>query len=111
MLKIAVILVVLLHSIPSFANDVHNLISKKSNTERSVFFNRFLTASGEPCGRVTKTFFQGFDKEQTAYWNVACSNKREYSISIENDSQGTTGIMDCPFLEAIGVECFKKFEK
>ena len=110
MIRIAAMIIVLLFPTLSLANDIHNLISNKSATERSAFFKKFLTASGESCDRVTKTFFQGFDKEKTAYWNVACSNNRAYSISIKNDAQGTTGIMDCPFLKTLGVECFKKFD-
>jgi len=108
MIKIAMIIIALLLPVHSFANIFHNVISNKSNVDRNAHFKVFLTASGESCDQVTETFFQGFDKEDTAYWNVACSNNFAYGISMKNDTQGTTSIMDCPMLKVLGTECFKK---
>ena len=52
---------------------------------------------------------QGMDKTGAAIWNVACSNKSSYVIMVYNDAQGSTKILDCAVLKAVGGgECFKK---
>ncbi len=92
------------------ANKAHNMIEKMSDKDRNNTFTTFLKNSGEDCGAVTRNFFQGFDKGRNAYWNVACSNKKSYLISINNDSVGSTKIMSCALLKAVNAgECFKKF--
>ncbi|MBL4743614.1 MAG: DUF4124 domain-containing protein [Cycloclasticus sp.] len=68
-----------------------------------------LSKSGYQC-IVTSTFFQGFDSEKTAYWNAACSNNAAYVISMANNKQGQTRILNCRVIAAMGIECFKKFD-
>jgi len=63
------------------------------------------------CDSVVRNFFQGFDEDESrnATWNVACRNGRSFSITVYNDSAGSTKILDCAILKLVGVECFKKF--
>jgi hypothetical protein len=92
------------------ANEAHNMLSKLSDTERNSTFTKFLKQSNENCDAVIKNFFQGFDNERAAYWNVACRNKKTFVVSIMNDKVGSTKIMDCGILKMLKAgECFKKF--
>jgi hypothetical protein len=62
--------------------------------------------------RVTRSFFQGLDKAGAAFWNVTCSNGKAFSIMIENNSRGSTQVLECEMLKAVsGVECFRRFSE
>lgn len=110
-LLVSILAIVMLVAIstPAFANYSHSQITQMSYTAKKSFFGDYLHRSGESCYRVTKIFFQGFDKEKSAYWNVKCKNGRAYCIQIKNNTSGSTRIMDCELCRMIGVECFKKF--
>lgn len=94
----------------ALANKAHGMIEKMPDKDRSKTFTSFLKNSGEDCGSVTKNFFQGFDKNRNAFWNVACSNKKSYVIMVNDDAVGSTKIMSCAVLKAVNAgECFKNF--
>ncbi|MCU0836603.1 MAG: hypothetical protein MUC77_19550 [Chromatiaceae bacterium] len=106
----AAILVVLSASDSSVANEAHSMIDSMSNEDRSRTFATLLKTSGENCGSVIKTYFQGFDTDRNAFWNVACNNSKSYVIMISNDSAGSTRILSCAALKAANSgECFNKF--
>ena len=95
---------------PALANKAHSMLEKMSDQERNTTLARFLKQSGEECDSVIRNFFQGFDKNQNAFWNVACGNKKSYVVMINNDSVGSTKILSCAVLKAVNAgECFKKF--
>jgi len=77
-----------------------------SEAARAAFFTTIV--SDEPCGDVTRTFYQGMHRASRAvFWNVACSNGRSYSLSIEANATGSSKIMDCGQLKVIGgTDCF-----
>jgi len=80
-----------------------------SDAGRNDELSALMALSAEDC-RVTRNFFQGFDKSRNATWNVACSNGKKLAITIYNDATGSTKILDCSVLKALAnVECFKKF--
>lgn len=92
------------------ANKAHSIIANQSESERRAFFTSFIKNSGESCDSVTKTFFQGLSSQREAFWNVRCRNSRAYLIKIDDDATGSTKILDCGVLKAVGGgECFKKF--
>ena len=94
----------------AYPNKAHDVLSGKSEKDRNFALAQFMAKSGESCGQVTKSFLQGQDKSGKAFWNVQCSNKKSFSIIINNDNIGSTRILDCSILKAVaGVECFKKF--
>lgn len=94
----------------AFANEANNILSKMSETDRNSALAGLIKRSDEPCGRITKSFFQGLDKSGNAFWNVRCSNKKAFVVMIYNDATGSTKILECSVLKAVaGVECFKKF--
>jgi hypothetical protein len=89
-------------------NPTHEAIAALSDSERNERFSYVLR--DEPC-RVTRSFFQGFDKSGAASWNVACANGKALSILVNNDARGSTRILECSVLKAVArIECFKRFQ-
>lgn len=91
------------------ANDVSKRIESKSSSEKAEIFTNLLHQSGEGCGKVTRTFLQGYDKDDAAYWNVSCNNGQSYNVQVPANPSANTKIMECSIMKSIGVECFKKF--
>jgi hypothetical protein len=89
------------------ANQAHDRIARLPQSQRNEFLTEFMSRSGDPCD-VTKSFFQGFDERKAAFWSVACSNKKTYSIMLNDDGSNT--ILDCKSLKArSNVDCFRPF--
>lgn len=92
-----------------FANSANDILMGLSPNEQTKHLGGVLNASQTSCV-ATVSFFQGFDENGAAYWNVACSNGESYGIAIANDSVGSSKILSCSVLKAVsGVECFTKF--
>jgi len=94
----------------AFANEAHNLLMQMSPHKRSQTLAHLLAASGKDCDQAIRSFFQGFDKDKAPYWNVECSKGTEYNIQIIDDNLGSTRILECSVMKALGIECFKKFK-
>ena len=62
--------------------DVSKLLESKSSSERASLFANLLHQSGKGCGKATRTFLQGYDKDGAAYWNVSCSNGQSYNVQV-----------------------------
>ena len=96
---------------PVLSNTGHGMLLAAPETKRQTAFSNLLTASGEKCPSVTKTFYQGSDKKENAFWNVQCSNGKAFVVQLFNDSKGSTKILDCAILKAINAgTCFTKFK-
>jgi hypothetical protein len=102
-------IVLVLFGLPASANDVSKLLESKSSSERASILSNLLHQSGKGCGKATRTFLQGYDKDNAAYWNVSCNNGQSYNVQVPEDPSAKTRIMECSIMKAIGVECFKKF--
>jgi hypothetical protein len=108
-LDVLLTIALLLGSPALSGNEAHEILSRMSPEKRNDAMTQHLTRSNEPCN-VSRTFFQGFDRQSTAHWNVGCSNGQAYVVSIRNDAPGSTRILDCKVLKAAAnVDCFKKF--
>jgi len=112
-MKLLVVLLLLGLALPASANEWHRRLLKLSPSERNVVFTNVMKSSGEADCVVTESFFQGTDPKKRigdAFWNVRCANKKAFSVSVNDDSGGSTRILECEFLKAVAhVECFKKF--
>lgn len=97
-------------SFACYGNQYHDFISNKNEADQNRILGKLLDKSGKPCA-ATKSYHQGFDKENTSYWNVACSNGSSYAIAIREDVDAKTRILDCSVLQTIGIPCFKKLEQ
>lgn len=94
----------------AFANPAHKQLEAMQEPERRAFFVKFLSGSGERCGSVTRTFFQGSSSNGDAFWNVACAGGANWSVMIYNNATGSTRILDCKVLKALNAgTCFTKF--
>lgn len=107
-MTLALVFVAVVASV-AFANEGHNRLMQMSPYKRSQTLANLLAASGKDCGQATRSFFQGFDKDKAAYWNVECSKGTAYNIQIIDDNRGSTRILECSVMKAMGIECFKKF--
>jgi len=91
------------------ANDVSKILESKSSVDRAAILTNLLHQSGKECGKATRSFLQGYDKDDAAYWNVACTNGQSYNVQVPSNPSAKTRIMECGIMKAIGVECFTKF--
>ena len=95
--------------VPSSGNPAHEQLMRASENSRNITFAAMMMASGEHCGAVTRTFFQGFAGED-AIWNITCTDGRSWGVTVKGDTEGSTRILDCAVLSAVGGgECFTKF--
>jgi hypothetical protein len=100
----------LLSGSPAHANKGHELLEKMPDPERNTALLRHMKASHGDCDLVVKNFFQGFDKNKIAYWNVECRNKKSYLVMINNDTLGSSQILNCNALKMMKARtCFTKF--
>ena len=87
------------------ANPTHDRIVKLPESRRNQALTELMDRLGESC-EVTKSFFQGLDESKSAYWSVACSNKRTFAIVLNDD--GSNRVLECKRLKALSnVDCFK----
>lgn len=93
----------------SFANPAHDTLASMTEAKRAAALTAYMSSSGESCGTVTKTFFQGLDQTDRAYWNVKCSDGSTYLIQVDSDSGGSTKILDCSMMAALNTPCFVKW--
>lgn len=92
------------------ANRAHDLMMGMSDTEQNRAMAQFMTASGERCGRVTRTFYQGSTPTGQAIWNIRCTRTGDWSVMIEPDVTGSTTVTECGALRTVGVRCWRRFE-
>lgn len=107
-LFLLIVMIGVLLSGPAWANPTHDLVQQMSDQDRNGYFTKVLQDAGEHCDEATRTAFQRRGNSGDAIWNVACRNKKSYSIVIHSDTKGSTMITDCATLKALHVErCFK----
>lgn len=93
------------------ANPAHDMISAASEAKRQQALAGLLSKNGERCSAVDRTFYQGSDKSGNAFWNASCRGGKSFLIQVNNDSQGSTRILDCKVLKSVnGGTCFTKFK-
>jgi hypothetical protein len=83
----------------------HAWLLKQTDEARGEMLAGVLEGSGKPCTPV-KTFFQGIDKENQAYWNIRCDSMNEYAIGLPQDPAKSTRILECEMLKLVGSECW-----
>lgn len=94
-----------------WANPAHDRLAAMSELKRSELLAVFVESSGHACHTVSRTFYQGEDSKGNAFWNVECSDREAYVVQIKNDVPGSTTVLSCRQLRAVGGSaCFKKLE-
>jgi hypothetical protein len=89
-------------------NPAHDALMAQSAAARAIMLAATVRSSGDSCTG-TRAFFQGLSSTREAIWNVACSNGKAYGITVQPDPTGSTKVLDCAVLKALGSDCFKKF--
>jgi hypothetical protein len=93
----------------SSGNPAHDAIVAVSESARAKRFTEIVHSADKSCGQVTRTFHQGMTNG-TAMWNVACSNGRSYSVSVDDDAGGSTKVLDCRILKTVAkTDCFVRY--
>jgi hypothetical protein len=91
-------------------NETNRRLMALSERDRRSMFYVTLNINGERCQEVTRTFYQGSAKPSwNAIWNVECRGGPSYAINIMSDEKGSSKVMTCGELRAMGGgECFVK---
>jgi hypothetical protein len=79
-----------------------------SEGRQKEMLTELLYKSGKDCGKATKVFLQGYDKDGATYWNVACSNGESYGVQIPFNPVKNTRILECSVMRALDIDCFEK---
>lgn len=97
----------LLTPILVWANPAHEQLMAKDYVERRAYLTHVLQVSGEACDLATRAKHTLKDENGAAYWAVECRDGNSYLIRIDNDSEGSTRIVNCALMAQLGIECFK----
>lgn len=89
------------------ANPSHNRLAAMSEGERGRILAKLMDASGEPCGTVSRTFYQGSTDEGQVFWNIKCSQSGDWVVSVQPDS--STMLLECSVKERLGSPCWERF--
>jgi hypothetical protein len=65
-----------------------------NETQQKMAFKLQLNASGEVCGEVLRTMYQG-GNSSVDIWSVGCTGDREYQISVNRDAEGSNTLTGC----------------
>jgi hypothetical protein len=91
------------------ANATNDRVAAMSESGRRTFAALLVRQTGAQCPAATRTFFQGLLEKKDAVWNVSCNSRDNYAIVFYDDAAGTTRVMKCSELKALGAPaCFKK---
>jgi hypothetical protein len=91
-----------------YANIANNILLSRTSDQKTQILSNIVNSAGEEC-IPTRSFYQGVDIYDAAYWDLACSNGRSFVIQISNDDQAMTTIFQCSTMKSLGAECFKRF--
>jgi hypothetical protein len=65
-----------------------------SATAQLAFWTSYLQKGGVNCDGATRTMFQG-GIAGLDHWNIACSNRNEFFVGIDDNDEGTSSILSC----------------
>jgi len=108
MIVSASFLIALINAAAAAGNLSHSFLMDQSEAKRAKLFGEILTESGKACVG-TKTFFQGKDSENSAYWSVRCDNGKEYQVLVPRSVDAKTRAMECELLKVMGLSCWKRY--
>jgi hypothetical protein len=91
-----------------YANIANNILLSRTSEQKTAILSNIVNSAGEECIPI-RSFYQGVDIYDAAYWNLACANGRSFVIQISNDDEARTTIFQCEALKSLGAECFKRF--
>jgi len=108
-IMVSFILVISLSTSVLAFNPSHENLITHTNEEQKLVLGLGVAMFGYTCSFPKSVFFQGFDEEETAYWNLLCDDGT-FRIKIKNDEYGSLDIVPCSELGPDKVPCFKPFK-
>lgn len=108
MRKPMMMLFLLVFTACNYANVANDILLSRTSEQKAQILSGIINAAGATCVPVV-AFYQGLDRYDAAYWNIACSNGHAYVIQIANDAAATTTIIQCDAMKSLGAQCFKRF--
>jgi hypothetical protein len=96
--------------IPASGNATHDRLLLLEAGPRAKALGFIVISSGNGC-LGEDSFFGGIGAENEAFWSVRCEHGKAYLVSINADSSGSSGVLDCAAWKAVsGLDCFTKFD-
>lgn len=92
----------------AYANIANDILLSRTAEQKTQILSNIINSAGEQCTPI-RSFFQGVDRSDAAYWNISCSNGKAYVVQIANDKKATNTIFSCISMKSLGAECFKRF--
>lgn len=89
-------------------NRAHQLLQQESEDGRTIALAGVVESTGERCSGVGSQYL-GTDSDQAAYYRVDCRNRPSFMVQIAADSGGSTRVLACSLIAALGIDCFKPF--
>jgi hypothetical protein len=80
-----------------------------TDDDRNLHWQTYMLASGEQCGTVTRSFYQGSTPSGEVIWNIDCSATGDWQIMMEPNSTGSTRVMECSTVRALGIRCWQRY--
>ena len=108
--KIAVAVMAVAVSAAASANGYHYALKSLPEDEQAVSLGEMAASAGkQQCrtGTPSRPYFQGFDSERAAYWNVTCGSEA-FTVRIQNDSRGSNSTMSCELLAMMDIQCYTR---
>lgn len=94
----------------SATNKAHSILVKMAESERARNLGLVVDGGENSCIGASKSYFQGFDENNAAYWNITCSDGARYGVQIAADSGGSSRVMECSLLAYLDIECYKRLD-
>lgn len=92
-------------------NIAHSMLLKKTPSEQAYFLGTVVDGVGDKCTGA-KAFYSGSGSDKAAFWSVRCTNGLEYIVQVLPDAGGSTKVLECRVLKAVGgPDCFKSFSR
>ena len=108
--KIVVTVVAVASCAAASANGYHQTLKSLSEAEQAASLGEMAASAGnKKCKTASpsRPYFQGFDSERAAYWNVTCGSEA-FTVRIQNDSRGSNSTMSCNLLAMMDIQCYAK---
>ena len=110
-MRLLIALAVLVSSAAGAATVAEQIVALPEAKQKTMFA-RSITASGEHCPSVTRLLYQGSSSDGAGLWSVACSGGKDWQVLVKNDSVGSSKVLECSVLKAVGGgQCWQTFKK
>ena len=90
-------------------NPAQKLLARMSDADRNLHWQAYMTKSGEKCGKVTRSFYQGSTESGQVIWNIQCSASGDWQLMVEPNSAGSTKLMPCDTVRLLGMQCWRRY--